>query len=65
MAKTIANTVFEIYEVSGPEAARQSAEYGFVASKDVVLEREIYFFQDGSTIIFEGSVVVRPPGRRA
>ena len=60
MEQTIAQKIFEIYETSGPGAARQSAEYGYVASKDVNFEREIYFFQDGSTVICEGIVVIRP-----
>lgn len=60
MTKTIANAIFDIYETSGPGAARQSAEYSYAASKEVVCGRTLYFFEDGSTVIFEGSVVIRP-----
>ena len=41
----------------------ESAESGYVGVKDVNYEREIYFFEDGSAIVFEGSTVIRPPGR--
>ncbi|MDA8270891.1 MAG: hypothetical protein M0Z39_05730 [Actinomycetota bacterium] len=60
MTKTIANAIYEIAQVEGLGAARQSAEYGYVASKEVVCGRTLYFFEDGSTVIFEGSVVIRP-----